>query len=356
MSRAPSPRPRRGQAGLIAAIAIAVVVVVAVGGVFAFALLRPEPATMPTPTPSPAVTTPTPSVPALPTATPVPTPSPARPSPLAQGCEGSSTLMTVWAHPDDDIIFANPTISDAVAAGRCVRSVFITAGDAGEGMDYVTARELGILRAYNAMRGADGEWDATEITLDTGVQVRRLAPKNDARLSVLYLRLPDGNLTGAGFGSTAHATLGKLYDGAVGSLLPVDGGPPVTRDQLVGSIREMATAFTPDSTLTHIPRGSAFAPGDHPDHSVVGSLIRDALTSDTSVGPGIRYFVGYPSENLPPNLQGAVLDAKVDTFRIYTQQDQVVRCVDRNACLKTRKFGEWLQRSYPKAEADLQMG
>ncbi|MFJ4158988.1 PIG-L family deacetylase [Microbacterium testaceum] len=264
--------------------------------------------------------------------------------------------MTIWAHPDDDIIFANPTISDAIAAGRCVRTVFVTAGDAGKGLDYVAARELGILRAYNAMRGKDGEWDAAEITLGTGMQVRRLVPKDDPRLSVLYLRLPDGNLTGGGFDSTAHATLSKLYDGAVGTLAPVDGGPAVTRDQLIASIRELASAFHPEGTLTHIPRGSAFAPGDHPDHSAVGTLIRDSLTSDAAVGPGIRYFVGYPSENLPANLEGTVLDTKVDTYRIYTQQDQVVRCADRSACLKTRKFGQWLQRSYPKAEADLQMG
>lgn len=357
MSRASSPplRPRRGQAGLIAAIAIAALVVAAVAGVFAFALLRPEPASSSPPAPSPETTTTMPA--ASPTPSQTPTPPPAPPvSPAAQTCDGSSTLMTVWAHPDDDIIFANPTISDAIAAGRCVRTVFVTAGDAGKGMDYVRARELGILRAYNAMRGKDGEWDATDIALDTGVHVRRLTPKDDPHLSVLYLRLPDGNITGAGFDATAHATLSKLYDGTEGSLVPVDGGPAVTRDQLVGSVRELASAFTPESTLTHIPRGSVFAPGDHPDHSAVGTLVRDALTSDAAVGPGIRYFVGYPSENLPRNLEGAVLDSKVDTYRIYTQQDQVIRCADRTACLKTRKFGEWLQRSYAKTEAELQMG
>ncbi|WP_279367777.1 PIG-L family deacetylase [Microbacterium testaceum] len=349
-------RPRRVQAGLVVAIAIAAVVVLAVGGVFAFALFRPEPASTPTPTPSAAATTATPSASASPTATIPPPPPPVPSSPAAQGCEGASTLMTIWAHPDDDIIFANPTISDAIAAGRCVRTVFVTAGDAGKGLDYVAARELGILRAYNAMRGKDGEWDAAEITLGTGMQVRRLVPKDDPRLSVLYLRLPDGNLTGEGFDATAHATLSKLYDGAAGTLAPVGGGPAVTRDQLIASVRELVSAFHPEGTLTHIPRGSAFAPGDHPDHSAVGTLIRDSLTSDAAVGPGIRYFVGYPSENLPANLEGAVLDTKVDTYRIYTQQDQVVRCADRSACLKTRKFGQWLQRSYPKAEADLQMG
>lgn len=369
MSRASTPPPRRRvPAGLIAAIAAAVIVVAAVTGVFAFALLRPESATVGPAVASPSTftsrptATPTlsPTVAPAPTPTASSTPTPTAPavpaSPAAQGCPGSTTVMTVWAHPDDDIIFANPTISDAIAAGQCVRTVFVTAGDAGKGGGYVDARELGILRAYNHMRGTDGLWDATELTLNTGMHARRLTPQNDQRVSVIFLRLPDGNITGAGFDATGHATLSKLYDGGISSFAPIDGGPAVTRDQLLASVREIGTALAPAVTLTHIPRGSAFARGDHPDHSVVGSIVRDALSADATVGPGIRYFVGYPSLDLPRNLDGAVLDAKVDTYRIYTQQDEVIRCADRSACLKTRKFGEWLQRSYPKTEAELQFG
>lgn len=373
MTRVPPPllgARREGSAGLIAALAIAAVLLVAVAAVFAFALLRPagdpvvidataSPSAV-SPSPSPTLTgssapsaTPTPT----PTPTPTATPTPAPPtSPAAQVCDGAPTLLSFWAHPDDDIIFANPTISDAIAAGQCVRTVFLTAGDAGKGMEYVQARELGILRAYNAMRGQEGLWHADDITLDTGLHIRRLSPDGDPRISVAYVRLPDGNITDGGFSETGFATLSKLYDGAISSLAPVDGGPAVGRGQVVASIRELADAVGPSATLTHIPRGSAFAPGDHPDHSVVGALVREALSSDAAVAPGIRYFVGYPSENLPRNLEGAVLDRKVDTYRIYTQLDKVIRCADRSNCLKTRKFGEWLQRSYPKSEAELQLG
>ncbi|MEV7873847.1 PIG-L family deacetylase [Microbacterium sp. NPDC089188] len=369
MTRVPPPLTgarREGSAGLIAAIAIAAVLFVAVAAIFAFALLRPagDPVAIDT-TASPTAASPSPSASApespapapVPTPTPTPTPTPDPPtSPAAQVCDGAPTLLTVWAHPDDDIIFANPTISDAIAAGQCVRTVFLTAGDAGKGMEYVQARELGILRAYNAMRGQEGLWHADDITLDTGLHIRRLSPDGDPRISVAYVRLPDGNITDGGFAATGFATLSKLIGGSIGSLAPVDGGPAITRDQLVASLRELGDAVRPSATLTHIPRGSAFAPGDHPDHSVVGTLVREALSSDAAVAPGIRYFVGYPSENLPRNLDGAVLDRKVDTYRIYTQQDKVIRCADRANCLKTRKFGEWLQRSYPKTEAELQLG
>lgn len=353
-------RRRRRSAGLIAAVVSAVVVVVAVVGIFSFAVLRPDPSSVSTPaSPSPSS-----SVAPTPTASPTPAPTtgaataPAPEPPVlpaAQGCDGPTTVMGVWAHPDDDIIFANPTISDAIHAGDCVRTVFVTAGDAGKGMRYVEARELGILRAYNDMRGTQGLWDTTELMLTSGAHVRRLTPTGDPRVSVIFLRLPDGNITGAGFADTGFATLGHLFDGGIPALSPISGGAPVSRDQLLAAVRELSTGFAPGRVLTHIPRGSAFAPGDHPDHSVVGSVVREALSSDPAVSPGIRYFVGYPSADLPRNLDGAVLDAKVDTYRIYTQQDEVIRCADRAACLGTRKFGEWLRRSYPKAEAELQL-
>jgi LmbE family N-acetylglucosaminyl deacetylase len=263
--------------------------------------------------------------------------------------------LTVWAHPDDDIIFANPTISDAIAAGECVRTLFVTAGDAGRGLDYTHSRELGILRAYNVMRGSDALWDEKEIALDGGMRVDRLTPQDDDRVSVFFARLPDGNITDGGFAATGYATLSKLTDGVIPSLAPIDGGPAVSSAQLSAGLAELADALQPAQTLTHIPRGSAFAPGDHPDHSVVGSIVRDAIGPIEGLGVGLRYFVGYPSENLPRNVEGADLDAKVETYRVYTQQDDVIRCADRAACLGTRKFGEWLQRSYPKTEAELQM-
>lgn len=344
---------RRRRIALVSAIT-AVVVVAGAAVAVPIALTRlggaessAAPTSSPHAEPSPPGSTPT--------RTPSPTPTPTPTSPVAEACPGGDTLLTVWAHPDDDIIFGNPTISEAIAAGRCVRTVFLTAGDAGRGLDYTHARELGILRAYNVMRGNEGLWDENEITLDSGMRVDRLTPRGDGRISVFFVRLPDGNITDGGFAATGYATMSKLLDGSIASLAPIDGGPAVSSPQLSASLTEFAEALRPARTLTHIPRGSAFAPGDHPDHSVVGTLVRDAIGPLGGVGSGVRYFVGYPSEDLPRNVEGEALDAKVETYRVYSQQDDVIRCADRDACLSTRKFGEWLQRSYPKSEDELQM-
>jgi LmbE family N-acetylglucosaminyl deacetylase len=355
-------RARVAPSALIAGLAVLLlvggsIVVSSAFGVWPLGAAREDAAPAPVPSASPDATfPPIPSSASTPTqTTPVATPAPVMPaSPAAQPCDGE-TVLTIWAHPDDDIIFGNPSISDALAAGECVRTIFLTAGDAGRGLGYVHSRELGILRAYNHMRGADGFWDSTVLTLTGGLRVERLSPQGDPRVSVLFARLPDGNISDGGFDSTGHATLSKLVDGAIATLAPIDSGPAVDRSQLSASLTELATALHPVRTLTHVPRGSAYAPGDHPDHSVVGTLVRDSLGSDATLAPGIRYLVGYPSIDLPRTLDGAALDAKVETYRIYAQQDDVIRCADRDACLKTRRFGEWLRRSYPLSEADLRM-
>lgn len=362
MTRADPRNPLRGRLGagaLIAVLAVvllvgASIVVSSALGVWPVGVAAPEPAvSAPSSTPTPTRPSATPPVP-TPSETPTPAPPPAPVSPAAQACDGE-TLLTIWAHPDDDLIFGNPTISDAIAAGQCVRTVFLTAGDAGKGIGYAHSRELGILRAYNDMRGAGGLWDSTVLTLDSGLRVERLTPQGDGRISILFVRLPDGNITGGGFDSTGHATLSALLDGATASLAPVDGGPAVDRAHLSASLTELAAALHPTRTLTHVPRGSAYALGDHPDHSAVGTWVRETIGHNPAAAPGIRYFIGYPSKDLPQTLDGAVLDAKVETYRIYTQQDEVVRCADRDSCLRTRKFGDWLRRSYPLTEAELRL-
>ena len=305
MTRADRTSSLRARLGVGALIAVLAMVLLVGASILVSSALGVWPIGSAAATARPSVgsrTTPVPTVAPSPTSVPSATPSATTPaSPAAQPCDGE-TVLTIWAHPDDDLIFGNPTISDALAAGNCVRTLFVTAGDAGKGLGYTHSRELGILRAYNHMRGADGLWDSTTITLNGGLRVERLTPQGDPRVSVLFARLPDGNITDGGFDATGHASLSKLIDGALGALAPIDGGPAVDRAQLSSSLLELATALHPARTLTHVPRGSAFAPGDHPDHSAVGTLVRDSIGHDAAAAPGIRYFVGYPSEDMPRTL------------------------------------------------------
>lgn len=288
-----------------------------------------------------------------PTATPTPEPPAPPVSPAAAPC-ATAVTMSVWAHYDDDLIFANPVLQDAMAAGDCVRTVFVTASDAGRGMAYSQGRELGILRAYNTMRGQEGFWSENSVTLLSGAELSQFSPDGDPDITIAFLRLPDGNLNGDGFSSTGHATLPKLLDGAIADLSPVTGAPALSSEGLVVSVAELIQAYEPARLLTHVPSDSAeWSAGDHPDHGATGTYARAAWQRAGFPAGQVLYAIGYPSASLPANVGGDVLTQKIAAFRTYAAQDPVVTCATDAACLAKPRFGEWLQRNHLRSEAEL---
>lgn len=268
---------------------------------------------------------------------------------------GDDSTVAVWAHADDDIIFANPHLSEVIASGATLRTIFITAGDAGRGLAYAQQREAGIRAAYDQMRGSTAPWETREITLLSGARVTRFVPSDEPRLSITVLRLPDGNLSAKGFPATGGAGLTQLINGTVPALAPIDDGPTLDAARLSDTVAELIHAGRPDRITTNIPHESAFARGDHPDHSCVGSLVRAVAPTAGVPAEAVTYYIGYPSKRQPVNVVGAPLDAKVDVYQVYAAQDPVVTCIDETACLAQPGFGQWLRRSYPKTEAELQL-
>ncbi|MET2010697.1 PIG-L family deacetylase [Microbacterium chocolatum] len=313
----------------------------------------------PAPTPVPAASLPVPDTTATPVAEPEPVapepePAPAPPpvSPAETPCDTGVT-MSVWAHYDDDLLFMNPRLLEAFDAGRCVRTVFLTGSDAGRGEHYAKGRELGILRAYNTMRGAQGFWAEHRVTLNSGVEISQWSPEDDPDITVVFLRLPDGAMNGAGFRATGFVTLPALVSGALTSLAPIDGGTPLTLDALTSSLSELIIAYRADQLYTHVPQGTEWAGGDHPDHSATGTVTRAAWQAVGFPADRVSYAVGYRTKDLPVNLSGDLLARKIDAFRVYAAQDSVVSCASAQACLDKPKFGAWLQRQYAKTDGEL---
>src|ERR671917_597058 len=104
-------------------------------------------------------------------------------------CVGGA--LTVVAHPDDDLLFFHIDIVRDIEAGRCTRTVFVTAGEAGEGQEYWGGLEAGIFATYAQMAGVADSWTAE----DAGVTAGRISVHTltDApHVSVVFLRIPDG--------------------------------------------------------------------------------------------------------------------------------------------------------------------
>lgn len=312
----------------------------------------PEPA--PTSTPVAAASPTAVPVAPIPTVTPTATPEP---EPTPELC-AAGTLLAIWAHYDDDLIFGHSRVADALNDGWCVTIAYLSAGDAGRGVDYSRGREDGIKAAYDTLRGYDGTWNETTDVLETGVTVEEWTPATDPRLELLSFRLVDGNIDGSGFAADDYESLAKLAAGSIPTVRDVDGPEALTRDDIVHSLAEIMLDADPDALLLGTPAEAAqYASGDHSDH-VTGASFARAAWQSVGIDPGIvQYAIGYPSADLDANVSGDVLAAKVAAFAAYAALDPVVaNCRDLDSCLNLRGFGAWLQREYSRGEADLGIG
>ncbi len=277
------------------------------------------------------------------------------PEGLDGGCQ-TDTVMSVWAHYDDDLIFRYQEISDAIQAGDCVRAVFVTGGDAGRGREYSWNREQGIRDAYDMMRASRSPWVQYDVRLDSGMTVDVWRPSDDPRVTLVFLRLPDGNLDGSGFGVTQDVSLAQLASGRIDTILTLDGAV-VTWDEVTETIAELIRIFAPARFSTHVPGDAAgWARGDHADHAATGILARSAWQAAGLDASRVSYAVGYQTADYPANVAGTMLTAKLAVFLAYSAHDAVPPCGDAASCLVSATFGAWLQREYTRSEADLTFG
>jgi LmbE family N-acetylglucosaminyl deacetylase len=252
-----------------------------------------------------------------------------------------------WAHYDDDLVFANPTLLHALESGHRAHSCFITASDAGAGMSaYVDGRERGIRAAYDNMRGVRGTWSDRSMVLGNGVTVTLTRPDDDDRVSLSFVRLPDGGLRGIGYASTGWQSLAKLVSGDLPSLRTLDTGQEITVERLRSTVAELVGAYGATTVITHEP-GFADLPGeDHPDHQSVGRIVASAVDAGDIDGGVMQYAIGYPAALRPANIAADVLARKLQAFASYAAHDPVVAREEPDEYLRVRGFGEWLQRHY----------
>lgn len=260
----------------------------------------------------------------------------------------------LWAHYDDDLVFANPTVLQAVAVGWRVRSFFFTAGDAGKGMSaYVEGRENGIRAAYDEMRGSSGPWSDRSVVLPNGLTATVTSPDGDDRVSLTFLRLPDGGLRGTGYAVTGWQSLAKLLTGELTSLRTLDTAQVITLDLLRSTVAEFVIGHDATMILTCHP-GYADSPGaDHPDHQTVGRIVAQTVDAGGIDGDQVHYAVGYPGAQHPANIDADALARKLEVFAAYGAHDPVVTRSEVREYLTVRGFGEWLQRQYLVPHSEL---
>ena len=256
----------------------------------------------------------------------------------------TSANMTFVAHEDDDLLFISPDVLHAVRAaplGACTRTVFITAGDAGAGLPNGTVRENGSRAAYAQMAGVVNAWSQSDAGIP-GHLMPVFTLNGSPNVSLVFMRLPDGNVNGQGFAAQGDESLQKLWNGVIGSMHPINGAPLYTRATLISTLTALMTSFQPALIRTMDFVGT-FGDGDHSDHHAAAFFTRAAhlvyTTPHTLVG-----YEGYMTTNRPANVAGADLTGKQNAFFIYSTFDNA-GCTSVAACAGTA-YAPWLQRQY----------
>lgn len=280
-----------------------------------------------------------------------------RPAPLrvdglsAPSCKGRVVLQVV-AHADDDLAFINPDIETALAAKRCVRTVYLTAADHGWGLQYTEEREAGIRAAYSTMLHTDpAGWQPGMATLSGGEQVLLYNSPDTAPLAaVIFLRLPDGDLSGNGFATTGYLSLKKMLADPKLAVTTLDTKTTYTRQSLIKVLAELIAVYQPVEIRT-LGDADVDIVGDHSDHVATGELTTLALKHyrrtyrDTTVIPLIKY-IGYPIAGRQSNLPNTAADRKAAVFFTYAQYDYNV-CKTVEECQSSgSSYAKYVSRRY----------
>lgn len=230
----------------------------------------------------------------------------------------TSHQLQMVAHPDDDLLFMNPDIIREVERGACVRTVYLTTGDANRDASYWLLREEGIRAAYATMAGADDAW--TMGTLTVAGRELQLATLEDAPgISLVFMHLPDGNRRGTGNAIHGHQSLMRLWLGEIETIDAVDGSQTYTSAELRGTLTALIDDFHTD-TLRAQDWTIDFRTGDNADHTAAARYVRAAAVHAGSTHELMGY-AGYPSWTQPANVNGRELGLKADAIMAYAEHD-----------------------------------
>ncbi len=248
-------------------------------------------------------------------------------TPALAGREGQPDKVSFYfaAHEDDWQLFMNPSAFEDVSSGA-VKTVFVhvTAGDAGLGMGrggrkhpFYLARENGAMGAIHFMADADQTPadQAVSHMRFNGHPIYRLGYRNTVSY---FLRVPDGNVSGAGYDKTGFQSLKRLADGENGTLSAIDGSTTYHDwSDFVATVRGILEYERGQVTLLQLnvadpdPR---INPDDHSDHLMTAKAALEAAKPLTCVRR--VYYVDYASSRLPENLNARQRDMESAVFAV----------------------------------------
>jgi LmbE family N-acetylglucosaminyl deacetylase len=253
----------------------------------------------------------------------------------------SGATMNVVAHEDDDLLFLSPDLLHDIQSGRCVRTVYVTAGDADNEADYWMSRESGMKAAYAQMAGVANSWS----TADAGVgghPIPLLTLTGRPSVSLEFMRLPDGNGDGSGYGNNNFESLQKLWQGSISQIHAVNGSSTYTKSGLTSTLTTLMNSLQPDTVRTQ-DYVDAFGDVDHSDHIATAYFTRAAHQGYTTPHQLIGYM-DYATNDLAQNVFDPDLTTKRNAFNSYLGFDEAP-CGSPPNC-GNNDYAGWIKRQY----------
>ena len=262
----------------------------------------------------------------------------------------TTTNINIVAHEDDDLLFMNPDILRDIEQGRCIRTVYLTAGDAGSNKFYWLSRQQGLETAYSFMNGTPNDiWIERIVEIANNQFITIANPRGNTKLSLIFFHLPDGNLVGQGFKSDDFESLQKLYFKRISIIHSVDGQSVFSLQDIINDLAKLMSTYDVTGVRTQAKYLNQTFP-DHSDHLTTGRIASKAYaiyrqqSGSMKVMP-ITYYIGYPIRTLPINVTGTYLDKKRATFFLYSKFDGGV-CISVEQCSTVQTYSSYLKRQY----------
>ncbi|HTD80638.1 MAG TPA: hypothetical protein VK723_00665 [Thermoplasmata archaeon] len=245
----------------------------------------------------------------------------------------------VHAHEDDWQLFESPNTYYDYQAGHHLLFIYVTAGDAGNGVGYWGAREQASEASLQWLIGTTFSGTSAFETVcytDTSFVCHDVWRYTLNRTVSFYMRLPDGNSDGNGFPSTGFQSLEKLRDGLISSLSAVDGSTTYfSWADLYETVAAAINAYAPYDATTRVNSPdfdrirqsfegkNCNGCSDHPDHLAVADAVYNITIA--AGRPWARsFFIDYPmgwaDSRYPANLVPADYAIKRELFMRYVDR------------------------------------
>ncbi|HEY5695429.1 MAG TPA: PIG-L family deacetylase [Candidatus Saccharimonadales bacterium] len=262
------------------------------------------------------------------------------------GCTTGQTIVSVVAHQDDDLLFMNPDLVDSLRGGACIRSIYLTSGDAGGSAVYWLGREEGSKAAYAQMLGVQNpEWISRTIAISAGHYMTLAKIKGNPQVSLIFMHLPDGNIDGRGFDATHHESLKRLEAGLTSIIHSTDNQSSYSSTELISTLSDLMDKFQPQEIRTQAQINHSKRYPDHSDHLMAGWYTQRAYENYRQhSNTHVAFYTGYPIRDRPENISLQGISDKEAVFFTYAKYDKGA-CESEITCTKTA-YRHYLKRQY----------